>query len=80
MLQISGKQEDIDKVMMPSVCLHLYRTVKRISVEPRRSGMYWAIQLLDDNTRIAYLIKENERSAYQRPGIKSIIPAFLKEK
>lgn len=79
MLQIKGKQDDIDRVMMPSACLHLYRTQRRVSLTPQMSGLYWAIQITDTKERIAHLIKESERTEYQRPGIKTIIPAFKKE-
>jgi hypothetical protein len=79
MLRIKGKTEDMDIVKMPSECLQIYRTISRVQKEHSISGLYWAIELLPKNERVAHLIKESERPQYQRPGIRSVIPAYRKD-
>ena len=79
MLRIEAKQSDLDLVKMPSECLQLYRTTPRVKKEVSITGLYWAIEMVSQKERIAHLIKEDQRAEFQRPGIRSIIPAYKKE-
>lgn len=78
MLSVNANGNDIEAVTMPSECMHKLRTMERVQRERIESGFYWAIEIVTPKERVAHLIKESERPAYQRPGIRSIIPAYRK--
>lgn len=79
MLRVEAKQSDLDLVKLPSECMQLYRTVPRIKRDLSTTGLYWAIEIVSPKERIAHLIKEDQRQEFQRPGIRSVIPAYKKE-
>jgi len=76
MLKVDTHGNDMEGVAIPSQCLQIYR----MNIKATESGLYWAIEYVTPKQRVAHLIKDGDRKAYQRPGVRTILPAYRKEK